>query len=308
MEIRYYRYFVALAEELHFGKAAERLHIAQPALSIQIKALENALGGRLFERTKRSVRLTEAGKVFLEQARKILLQEELAISMTKRAIRGELGCLRIGYSGNAAYSGVLGKSLQKFRARHPAVDVQLIEMNPVLQVREIEKHSIHMGFLTTLSIDIPESIETSVLASWPVVLALPCGHRLAGKKLIPMDAVREEPFIVWANEEEFGSASAIRTIAGFDPLVSYQAANAMLMVALVGAGMGVAMVPASLKAESMRSKVVYRPLTGMKAKMDCTLAYRCVEQEPAVKLFAQSLVTGQKRKAMPVANSKSTKR
>ena len=289
MKIRYYRYFVALAEELHFSRAADRLNIAQPALSMQIKTLEDMLGGRLLERTKRSVRLTEAGKVFLDQARQILVLDERAAATTKRAIRGELGCLHIGYSGNAAYSGVLGDSLQTFQTEHTNVEVQLFEMNPLLQLREIEARAIHMGFLTTLSIDIPKSIHTHLLASWPVILALPRGHHLAERKRISLKALKKEPFIVWANEEEFGSASTIRHIVGFEPLVAYQAANVMLMLALVGAGMGVAMVPASLAAESMRSKVVYRPLSGVTAKMDCTVAYRSFEQEPIVQLFLQSL-------------------
>ncbi len=291
MEIRYYRYFVTLAEELHFGRAAERLHIAQPALSMQIQALEKMLGGRLLERTKRSVSLTEAGKVFLDQAREVLSQEERAVSTTKRAIRGELGCLRIGYSGNAAYSGVLGDALRKFRTEHPHVEVQLLELNPLAQLREIEKRGLHMGFLTTLSIEIPKTIETRVLASWPMVLALPRDHRLAAKKRISLDMVKKEPFICYSNDDEFCSASMIHYIAGFEPVVSYQAANVMLMVALVGADMGVAMVPASLMGESIQSKVVYRQLSGISAKMDCTIAYRRFEKEPVVQLFIQSLLS-----------------
>ena len=289
MEIRYYRYFVAVAEELHFGKAAERLHIAQPSLSMQIKALEDMLGGRLLERTKRSVGLTEAGQVFLEQAREVLAREEQAIATTRRALAGELGTLRVGYSGNAAYSGVLGDALQKFRLSQAKVDVQLVEMNPLLQLREIEKRAIHVGFLTTLSIDIPRGINTHTLASWPMILALPHDHALAKKRTVPVEKVKKEPFIVYANEEEFGSASMIHYIAGFDPAVAYRAANVMLMAALVGAGIGVAMVPASLRSESMQSKVVYRPLSGVTAKMDCALAYRRHEQEPAARLFLMTL-------------------
>lgn len=290
MELRYLRYFVAVAEELHFRKAAERLHIAQPALSMQIKDLEAMLGGLLFERTNRSVKLTNAGKIFYKEAKDALKQVERAVKTTRYALKGELGCVKIAYSGNAVFSGILGDAIYHFREQHAHVDFELTESNPMLQILSLQKRDLHAGFLTTLSLDIPEELEGLLLASWPLVLAVPTRHKLAGCKKVTVDMLKAEPFIVYAGAGEWGSASMIQFLCGFEPKVAYQAGNVMLMLTLVNAGMGLALVPDSLQGKFPNVKVAFKPVAGLKkARMDCSLLWNRYEPEPAVKVFVDSV-------------------
>lgn len=139
MDLRHLRYFVAVAEELHFRRAAERMCIAQPALSIQIKALENYLGGQLILRNNRRVELTDAGQLFLGQARRILEDIDDVTRMTRRALKGEVGHLTLAYSGNAAETGILAKVTRAFRERYPEVEISAIELDPPSQVEALLK-------------------------------------------------------------------------------------------------------------------------------------------------------------------------
>lgn len=290
MELRYLRYFMAVAEELHFRKAAERLHIAQPALSMQIKDLEEMLGGLLFERTNRSVKLTSAGEIFYREAKEALKQVERAVKATQYALKGELGCVKIAYSGNAVFSGLLGDIIHNFREEHPEVEFELTEANPVKQMQDLTKRDIHVGFLTTLSLNVPQELEGLLLASWPLVLAMPPNHKLAGCKKITVDMLKAEPFVVYAGAEEWGSASMIDYLCGFEPNVAYQAENVMLMLALVSAGLGLALLPDSLKGRFPNIKTVFKPVAGLKkAQMDCSLLWNKQEPEPAMKVFVETI-------------------
>ncbi|MDL2307752.1 LysR family transcriptional regulator [Desulfovibrio sp. OttesenSCG-928-C06] len=273
MELRYYRYFLAVAEELHFGRAAARLNIAQPALSIQIRELEKALGGALLERTSRSVRLTEAGKVFLREARLVLEQEERAFEKTSRMLRGEGGVLSLAYTGSAVFSGLLGKLLAKYRAACPMVEIRLQEMDPKRQLIELEKGSIHAGFMISSFLSPVRGVRMLPLASWATLLALPARHRLAGKKRLSVAMLADEPFVAYAGED-YESRIMRGFSAGFRPKIACEASNIMIMAAMVDAGLGLALVPEWLTTAKVSFDLVYKPVSEIRTTMDLHLAFR----------------------------------
>lgn len=284
MELRYYRYFLAVAEELHFGNAALRLHIAQPALSIQIRELEKMVGGRLFDRTSRSVKLTEAGTLFQREARLVVEQEARAFGKVRRMMKGQAGILSIAYTGTAIFSGIMGNILKQYRAKCPDVEVRLREMEPHRQLTELENRSVHAGFMTTSFLATPRELGLVRLASWPMLLAVPGDHSLARKKKITVDMLREEAFIAYAGED-YESASMLRFIAGFRPRIAFEASSIMIMTAMVDAGLGVALVPAWLNRSSVKFNVAYKNVAEITARMDYCLAYHKSKDGELLKAF-----------------------
>ncbi|WP_028534934.1 LysR substrate-binding domain-containing protein [Paludibacterium yongneupense] len=287
MELRHLRYFVAVADELHFGRAAEKLHIAQPALSIQIKALERQLGGALFQRSSRSVALTEAGQVFLREARATLVQAERALETAGRAMRGELGKLDIAYSGNAAFSGVLGRAVHAFRRGWPDVDIGLRELDPVSQVRQLLARRIQLGFTTSLCVDVPPELALMPLAAWPLRLALPGEHPLARTDVVSRADVLAETFIVYADSDGDDGGRIIRALVGPPARPLRRAASIMQLLALVAAGQGVALLPDSLQA--LASGTVFKPVEGLEQELDSVLMYWRDGREPVVDAFLRSM-------------------
>lgn len=151
MDLRHLRYFVAVAEEKHFGRAAHRLHIVQPALSMQIRALEEDMGGPLFVRTSRRVELTEAGALLLIEARRTLAQAERAKSVVQRSLRGEIGSVKVGFAGNAVLTGKLADNLRVFHRGYPEAQLQIIEMEPHLQGEAILAGHLDVGIARVLA-------------------------------------------------------------------------------------------------------------------------------------------------------------
>jgi DNA-binding transcriptional LysR family regulator len=292
MELRHLRYFVTVAETLHFGRAAERLHIAQPALSIQIRALERQLGGELFARGTRRVALTEAGRLFLREARRTLAQAEHAVEVAQEALSGELGCLNIGYSGSAAYSGVLRRHVQAFRRRHPRVEISLQELDPLRQLAALQQRTLRVGFLTTLALPVPQDVEVFTLARWSMCVALADAHPLAGRAALSADDLLDEAFISYAGEDEPGARDVMHALLGHVPARSYGAANLMMVLTLAGAGLGVALLPASLAGLGPACGVTFRPYVGRGLEMDCSLASLRGEREPVVQAFVEMVMTG----------------
>lgn len=284
MELRHFRYFVAVAEELHFGRAAERVNIAQPALSIQIRQLENALGGQLFHRANRGVTLTEAGRIFLPEARQTLERATRAEEVARRAVRGELAAIEIGYSANAALSGLLAKATLAIRQCCPGLEINVHELDPQTAVAELIGRRIHFCITTTLSLDIPKELSKIVLAEWPLRVALPEDHPLALLDEIPLERLSSETFVVYARSASDDGLSVIRSIGGFSPKVGQRAASAIMVAALVGAGLGIGLLPSSLESASSPIGVVFRKLKSRNALMDCSLLAWRVEYEPAIKL------------------------
>lgn len=288
IDLRALRYFTVLAEELHFGKAAERLHIAQPALSIRIRELENTLGGKLFIRNRRNVTLTPTGQRFLTDARALLRQAAAIEENARRAFRGETGRLELGYADNEAWSGILARLLERFKTVRPGITVGLHEMHPASQIDRLQKGDIQAGILTTLALPLPENMASFPLACWPLEIALPENHPLASRDTVTPDALENERFIVYAMREDDDGDRIARTLLGKSPAIAHRTGNAAMMAALVAAGEGVALLPTLFKGILTLPGIVTRPLQpGL--DMDCTLVWRKHDDDPVLAAFLDAV-------------------
>ncbi|MEH1853513.1 MAG: LysR family transcriptional regulator [Nostoc sp.] len=259
MELRHLRYFVTLAEELHFGRAAERLHIAQPPLSQQIRQLEKELGFELFHRTKRNVHLTEAGQVFLDEVQQIMRQLQQAIQIGQQTSRGEMGQLVVGFVSSAAYN-ILPTILRTFRSYVPGVSIELHELTTDQQLEWLRGGRMDVGFLRPPVEDNKFSCET--IFQEPLMVALPEAHLLANQSDICWRSLANEPFILFPRILAPGLYDLIISLcqqAGFSPKVVQEAIQMQTIVSLVAAEMGIAIVPASLQ-NLQRIGVVYKTL------------------------------------------------
>ncbi|WP_218122037.1 LysR substrate-binding domain-containing protein [Vibrio xiamenensis] len=282
MDLRHFRYFVAVAEELHFGRAAENLHIAQPALSIQIKKMEQQLGTALFERTSRSVALTEAGQLFRDQVEKALYYAEQAERVVKEAQQGNVGKLMIAYTGSVTYSGLLATYLQSFRHQKPNIELQLQEMDPFSQLESLQSGDLDLGFLTTFSLNVPSSINTIKLKAWPPCVALPEQHPLSQQQSVDIEELRHQPFITYSGSPHNDGAEAIRLLASFEPQILSKQSNIMSVLALVSSGLGVSIMPAALKHTLHQPGLVFKPLTPRRHSIDISIAYANRPLKPAL--------------------------
>jgi len=258
MDLRHLRYFVAVAEELHFGRAAARVHIAQPPLSRQIRSLEDELGFRLFDRNRNGVALTAAGKVLLADVRALFESLEHTLTRARQAARGELGTLRIGYVGSAVYTG-LPDIVRAFRTRVPGVVVSIRQMSPTEQVAALLDARVDLGFARG-PVHEP-SLRARTVFEEELVAALPLGHPLTTRKLIALPKLANEPFLIASRARGPGFHDHILTVcrkSGFTPRIIQEGSH-LDILSLVAAGMGVALVPASLR-EIRERDVEYRPL------------------------------------------------
>ncbi|MBC6435581.1 LysR family transcriptional regulator [Nostoc sp. HG1] len=259
MELRHLRYFIAVAEELNFTRAAERLHMAQPPLSQQIQHLEAELGFQLFRRTKRTVQLTAAGQVFFEESQKILQQVDRAIQLGRQTSRGELGQLTIGFVSSAAHN-VVPAILQAFRTRCPAVKLELHELTTNEQLQRLRFGQIDIGFVRPPVEE--DGINSEIVFREPLIVALPETHPAADRAKVELRELSTEPFILFPRSQAPGLYDAIVSLcqqAGFSPRAAQEAIQMQTIVSLVAAEMGVAIVPASMQ-NFQRSGVVYKSL------------------------------------------------
>jgi DNA-binding transcriptional LysR family regulator len=289
MELRDLRAFAAVAEELHFGRAAVRLHMDQPPLSQRIKALEEELGARLFSRTSRSVALTAAGRLFLERARDILARAEEAAEAATAAGRGEAGRLRIGFMG-PAMDGPLPFALRDFRERYPKVSLELLEKGSAGQAEDILAGRLDAGFVRLFG-DTPRGLAAELFVREPYVAALPSGHALAGEGRIPLAALRDEPFIMFPRRMQpalFDAMMAACATAGFTPRISQEAATKRTSVSLAAAGFGAALVHAS-SWRSPREGVVYLDIDGELPLVEISVAWREGEAAAALMRFLETV-------------------
>lgn len=284
MELRQLGYFRALAEELHFGRAAQRLGIAQPALTQQIQTLERDLGAKLFQRTKRSVQLTVAGRLTLEQAIRTLEQAERTATVARKAGRGEQGSVEIGFVGSAALSGMLSKIISDYRKTNPDVELHLHELDITQQVEDVYNGRIDVGFIRPPVPRWPDGVTSLMLWREPIIVALPKGHPLSRRHAVPIAALADESFIATHFQEGVGfhaQVAAICRAGHLVPRITQRGRQFAAIASLVGAGLGVAFVPDSLR--NLRfPNVVYRPLAGAKGVTDLALVFRKSEQAPAV--------------------------
>ncbi len=252
--------FIAVAEELHFGRAAKRLHMTQPPLSMQIRNLEEDIGVALLLRTKRHVELTEAGKVLLVEARRVIDQVDRAVTLAQRAGRGEIGNLRIGFVSTADYS-LLPPLLREFRQRYPDVNLSLRELTTDAQLQALADGHLDIGFLLTPAEG--NEINSDTIFCEPLVAALPDSHALARKKgPLPVRALTGEGFIIFprsAAPAHYDKILAFIETAGSCPRIEQTAVQMQTIISLVSAGLGVALVPACMR-NLRRTGVVYRDL------------------------------------------------
>ncbi|MDF2641365.1 MAG: LysR family transcriptional regulator [Pseudomonas sp.] len=292
MELRHLRYFIAVAEELHFGRAAQSLGISQPPLSQQIQALEQQLGARLFERTNRRVELSEAGRLFLDEARQVLAQVDKAADVARRAQLGELGELKIGFTASAPFTSSIPQAIFAFRQTYPDVHLALKEMTSQDVVACLEDRSIRVGIMRPLPL--PESLTAVELLRDPLVAVMRADHPLAegSTQGIQLSALANEPFVFFPRSYGSGLHAQLLSLAraaGFSPLITQEAGEVMTIIGLVAAGLGVTVLPASY--QRMRiDGVVYRTLLDPGASSPIWLAQRKDEQSPMASAFVE-LVT-----------------
>jgi len=300
MELRHLRYFITVAEELHFGRSATRLHMAQPPLSQQIRALEDELGARLFLRTSRSVRLTPAGQAYLDEARAVLARVDEAGRQARRIHQGEAGELTVGYMV-PVMDAVLCRALAVFRAQRPGVGLRLRELPTGTQLEELRAGRLDLGFIRLVAAagsglqgQNLEGLTTRVVAREPYVLAVPEGHRLAGFPCVPLDEVALEPLILFARASMPALHEAVLQAlraGGAEPRIAQEAPGKHASLALVAAGLGVCLVPASAGCWQ-RQGVVLRPVTPGLPMVEMAAAWRGDQTHPAALALA-ALAAGQ---------------
>ncbi|PPA04900.1 LysR family transcriptional regulator, partial [Pseudomonas sp. MWU12-2312b] len=248
MELRHLRYFIAVAEELHFGRAAQVLGISQPPLSQQIQALEQEVGARLFERTNRRVELSEAGRLFLEEARLVLAQVDKAADVARRAQLGELGELKIGFTSSAPFNSTIPQAIFSFRQRFPAVHLNLREMSSTQVADALVDESIEVGLMRPLGL--PDCLSVVELMREPLVAVLSAKHPLVkdSEEGLFLSALALEPFVFFPRSYGSGLYAQLLSLArdaGFSPHFAQEAGEAMTIIGLVAAGLGVSVLPAS---------------------------------------------------------------
>ncbi|ETU93799.1 TPA: LysR family transcriptional regulator [Pseudomonas aeruginosa] len=287
MELRHLRYFIAVAEELHFGRAAERLGISQPPLSQQIQALEEEIGARLFERTNRRVELTDAGRLFLDESRQVLAQVDKAVLLARRAHLGELGELKIGFTSSAPFTSTIPSSIHAFRKAYPDVHLDLQEMSSRQVLKALLEESLQVGVIRPLAL--PDAVHWVELFREPLVAVLRADHPLAAgsEDGLAIAALAEEPFVFFPRSYGTGlydQVIALTRQAGFSPRIAQEASEAMTIIGLVSAGLGVSILPASFRRTRVDG-VVYRTLSDSEATTAVWLVRRQNEGSPLALSF-----------------------
>ena len=285
MELRHLRYFIAVAEELHFGRAAEKLCIAQPPLSQQIQQLEREIGFALFARSSRRVELTPAGRIYLDEVRASMAALEKAVFNGRRVARGEVGRLAIGFVGTATFS-VLPESLRGFRQLYPNVDLTLRELVSARQVQALRERRIQVGFARPAIVG-AQDIVCETVAIEPFVAALPEAHHLAKCERIPLTALAAEEFVLFPRSPKPSYGDLLYSIcedAGFQPNVTQETAEIQTAISLVAGGMGVTLVPA-VASNVNRHGVVFVPLMEPAPASELTMVYRRDDESPTLNSF-----------------------
>jgi DNA-binding transcriptional LysR family regulator len=282
MELRHLRYFLAVAEEQHFGRAAQRLHMAQPPLSQQIRRFEAELGVKLFHRTTRRVELSPAGELLLERARDILAAADLAAEDCRRAAAGEVGRLSVGFTGSTTYA-LLPAVATALREGLPGVDLELHgEMITPAQVDGLLNGSIDLGLLRPPVRTHELTVE--VIRSEPLIAVLPWDHPLAKAEEVPIAELADEPFVTYAPQLRSvlqGVVEEACAAHGFQPRIAMPVTETSTLVSFVAAGVGVSLVPASVSGMSV-ARAVYRPLAGDAPRVQIALAWRHGNESPVL--------------------------
>ncbi len=298
IELRQFRQFIVVAEELSFRRAADRLNMAQPPLTATIKRLEDTIGATLIERTNRINRLTEAGRVFLEEARKAVVQADQAVVAAQRAGAGLTGALRVTFVPSAARE-ILPSILLRFREQYPAIKLELQEAMTAQQIDLINAHEADLGFVVPPLRD-ADNLTSKIVARHRLVAAIPEGHPLARHEQIKLSDLAQDPWILFAARQGPGLHQIIIDAcarAGFVPHVGQEAPQMETIVNLVAGGMGVALVSRAL-ATGGRKGIAFRELAGPGAPVEFELAIAYAQTSPILEAF----VTATRRHAETIAS------
>jgi DNA-binding transcriptional LysR family regulator len=286
MDLRHLKYFLAVAEELNIGRAAQRLHISQPPLTRQIKALEDELGVQLFVRTAKGVELTQAGEMFQEEASNIRMLVEAGIDRVQRAGEGKLGRLDVAIFGSGIYD-TIPKLLQDFRLKLPGVNVVLHTMNKAEQVEALRQRRVTVAF-NRMTHSMPD-IGRELVITERLFAALPADHALARQDAVTLDALAELPHVVFPNVGRPNFIDRVLDLykqQGHELSISQEVGDAVTGIALVARGFGVTLIPESAARSITVAGTVFKPLANApQATVDLSCMYRATDRSPLLKAF-----------------------
>ncbi|VUS80571.1 LysR family transcriptional regulator [Klebsiella huaxiensis] len=291
IELRHLRYFIAVAEELHFGHAAARLNISQPPLSQQIQILEQQIGARLFARTNRSVSLTEAGRQFLADSRQILTQVDEAAARAARLHHGETGELRIGFTSSAPFIKAVSDTLSTFRRSYPDVHIQTRETNTREQIVPLNEGTLDLGLMRNTQL--PDTLAWERVLREPLLAMVPRDHPLANQPSVSLRELAREPFVFFDPHVGTGLYDDILGLMrryGLTPVITQEVGEAMTIIGLVAAGLGVSILPASFRRVQL-SEMRWLPIEEQDAVSEMWLVWsKHHEQGQAAQRFRESLL------------------
>lgn len=287
MDFRQFRYFVTVAEELHMARAAERLGIAQPALSQQIKVIEQQIGTQLFDRSNRRLTLTETGEAFLEGARRALEQANFALSVARGIACGEAGQIRIGYVGSAMVHRDFPRFLADFRADFPNVELTFRVMTVAEQVAALLASEIDVAVVRDAVPDAPRTLLARRLVGERLIVALPEGHAAAARDAVDLADLASEAFLFPSDPPGYGLTQSILDVcqtAGFQPRIDMRVLDLCSIVGMVVAGCGVAVLPECLESLNVPG-IRYRPLTDERALSELRIMVRQSDRSNCLRHF-----------------------
>jgi DNA-binding transcriptional LysR family regulator len=291
MELRHIRYFLAVAEERHFTRAAAKVGIGQPPLSQQIRDLESEVGTPLFHRLAHGAELTRAGVAFLELVKDMPGLAERATKAAQRAARGETGSLKVGFTASSAFNAVVPGTIRAFRRAYADVDLWLEEANTTRLVDGLRDGSLDAVFLRPGAVG-SEAFQLRLLSEEPMLAALPANHPLAVREEVDLADLKTEPFLLFPRPIGpmlYDSVISACRDAGFDPVIGQLAPQLASVITLVAAELGVSVVPASMSQLQVIG-VAYRPIAGEAPIASLALAHRRGETSPIVRNFVARAV------------------
>lgn len=283
VDLRALEIFLAVADELHFGRAARRVHLSQPALTAAIARLERALGTRLFERTSRSVALSATGAALEPRARALLADAHDLRVLVARTARGELGSVRVGVVGTAML-GLMPSLVRAVRLAHPGIDLVLREQTGAAQVEDLRAGHLDLGVLHAGPTDVPAGLALLPLPHEQLLIAVPSDHRLAGRRLVRLGELREDPLVVMRGEREadtYGRYVQVCAEAGFAPRIGQLATSLNAVLGYVAAGLGWAFVAASTARGLRRDDIAVLEVHGAQLTLSIALAWSVAGLPPA---------------------------
>ncbi|WP_220265688.1 LysR family transcriptional regulator [Enterobacter sp. Colony194] len=290
IELRHLRYFVAVAEELHFGRAAARLNISQPPLSQQIQILEAQVGAKLLARTNRSVSLTAAGTQFLADSRQILSQVEAAAVRAARLHQGETGELRIGFTSSAPFIKPISDSLSQFRRGYPDVHLQTLEINTRAQIAPLNEGELELGLMRNTHL--PDTLDWQLILREPLMAMVHRENPLAARPAISLRELADQPFVFFDPHVGTGLYDDILGLLhryDVQPLIAQEVGEAMTIIGLVAAGLGVSILPASFQRIQL-NEMRWLPITEADAVSEMWLVWSKHHEKSAAALRFMQLL------------------